>query len=54
MEAFRETLVNAAAHQQYEDAGRKILLGVFVDRVVITSPGLPPAPIQDELTRVLG
>ena len=44
-EALREALVNAVAHRQYEDAGRKILLEVFADRVVISSPGLPPAPI---------
>jgi predicted HTH transcriptional regulator len=33
------------AHRQYEDAGRKIILEVFADRVVVSSPGLPPAPI---------
>jgi len=44
-EALREALVNAIAHRQYEDAGRKIILEVFHDRVVIISPGLPPAPI---------
>ncbi len=45
VEALREALVNAMAHRQYEDAGRKILLEVFADRVVVSSPGLPPAPI---------
>jgi len=45
MEALREGLVNAVAHRQYEDAGRKIMLEVFSDRVVISSPGLPPKPI---------
>jgi predicted HTH transcriptional regulator len=45
VEGLREALVNAVAHRQYEDAGRKILLEVFSDRVVISSPGLPPAPI---------
>ncbi|MFH0920957.1 MAG: helix-turn-helix domain-containing protein [Fibrobacterota bacterium] len=45
VEALREALVNAVAHRQYEDAGRKILLEVFADRVVISSPGLPPLPI---------
>jgi ATP-dependent DNA helicase RecG len=45
VEALREALVNAVAHRQYEDAGRKIMLEVFSDRVVISSPGLPPAPI---------
>lgn len=28
-----------------EDAGRKIILEVFADRVVLSSPGLPPKPI---------
>lgn len=45
VEALREALVNAVAHRQYEDAGRKIMLEVFSDRVVISSPGMPPAPI---------
>jgi predicted HTH transcriptional regulator len=44
-EALREALVNAVAHRQYEDAGRKIMLEVFADRIIISSPGLPPAPI---------
>lgn len=42
---LREALVNAVAHRQYEDAGRKIILEVFSDRVAISSPGLPPRPI---------
>ncbi|HEN20458.1 MAG TPA: DUF4062 domain-containing protein [Desulfobacteraceae bacterium] len=45
VEALREALVNAVAHRQYEDAGRKIMLEVFSDRVLISSPGLPPSPI---------
>ncbi|MBN1984136.1 MAG: DUF4062 domain-containing protein [Chitinivibrionales bacterium] len=45
VESLREALVNAAAHRLYEDAGRKILLEVFANRVVVSSPGLPPAPI---------
>jgi predicted HTH transcriptional regulator len=45
VEALREALVNAVAHRQYEDAGRKIMVEVFSDRVVVSSPGLPPAPI---------
>lgn len=44
-EALREAVVNAVAHRQYEDAGRKILIEVFSDRLVVSSPGLPPAPI---------
>lgn len=45
VEALREALVNAVAHRRYEDAGRKIMLEVFSDRVVVSSPGLPPVPI---------
>ena len=45
VEALREALVNAVAHRQYGDAGRKIMLEVFSDRVVVSSPGLPPEPI---------
>jgi predicted HTH transcriptional regulator len=45
VDGLREALVNAAAHRQYEDAGRKIMLEVFSDRVVFSSPGLPPKPI---------
>jgi predicted HTH transcriptional regulator len=44
-EALREALVNAVAHRDYEDGSRKIMLEVFSDRVVVSSPGLPPAPI---------
>ncbi len=45
VDGLREALVNAAAHRQYEDAGRKVLLEVFADRIVLSSPGLPPKPI---------
>ena len=51
VDGLREVLVNAAAHRQYEDAGRKIMLEVFVDRVVVLSPGLPPAPITLAILR---
>lgn len=45
VDGLREALVNGVAHRQYEDAGRKILLELFADRVVLSSPGLPPAPV---------
>jgi ATP-dependent DNA helicase RecG len=45
VEAIREAFVNAVAHRQYDDAGRKIILEVFADRVIVSSPGLPPEPI---------
>ncbi len=31
MDSLREALVNAVAHRQYEDAGRKIILEVFAE-----------------------
>ncbi len=45
VDGLREALVNAVAHRRYEDAGRKIILEIFADRIVILSPGLPPRPI---------
>ena len=45
IEALREALVNAVAHRRYELEGQKIFVTVFVDRVVVSSPGLPPKPI---------
>jgi len=51
VEALREALVNAVAHRRYEDAGCKIMLEVFSDRVVVSSPGLPPSPITIERLR---
>ncbi|MDP2643502.1 MAG: helix-turn-helix domain-containing protein [Desulfobacterales bacterium] len=45
VDGLREALVNAVAHRQYEDAGRKIILEIFADRVTLLSPGLPPRPL---------
>ena len=45
VEALREALVNALAHRNYEDGGRRIMLEVFSDRIVVSSPGNPPSPI---------
>jgi predicted HTH transcriptional regulator len=50
-EALREALVNAVAHRNYEDAGRKIMVEVFSDRVVVSSPGLPPKPLTIQKLR---
>ncbi len=46
VEALREALVNAVAHRRYEQDGQKILLRVFSDRVIISSPGLLPSPLR--------
>lgn len=43
--ALREALVNAVAHRNYEDASRKIAVQIFSDRLVVASPGYPPAPL---------
>jgi len=50
-EALREALVNAVAHRNYEDAGRKIMVELFPDRIVISSPGLPPKPLTIQKLR---
>lgn len=51
IEALREALVNAVAHRLYEDAGRKIMLEVCADHIVIASPGLPPKPLTLSILR---
>ena len=37
--AIREALVNAVVHRDYAITGSKVLVEVFYDRVVVTSPG---------------
>jgi len=50
-EAIREALVNACAHRDYSIRSRPIILQVFSDRVVVASPGAPPAPLKIETLR---
>jgi ATP-dependent DNA helicase RecG len=45
--ALREALVNAVAHRDYAILGSKSLLEVFLDRVVITSPGSLPNNLSE-------
>jgi len=40
--ALREAMVNAIVHRDYKDAGVKVVIEVFHDRIVVTNPGLPP------------
>lgn len=41
-EAIREAIVNALAHRDYEDATRHVVVEVFKNRIVVSSPGGPP------------
>ena len=41
-EAIREAVVNAVAHRDYEATGAKVVVELFADRLVVSSPGLPP------------
>ncbi len=40
--AFRECVVNAVAHRDYAILGSRVLVEVFDDRLVVTSPGALP------------
>lgn len=47
-EVIREAVVNAVAHRSYEETGSRIRLQVFSDRIVVTSPGITPAPLTPQ------
>lgn len=50
--AVREALVNAVAHRDYAITGSQILIEVFSDRLIITSPGrLPNRVTIDSIKR---
>jgi ATP-dependent DNA helicase RecG len=52
--AVREGLVNAVVHRDYAITGSKVLIEVFDDRVVVTSPGTLPNTITPESVRAGG
>ena len=52
--AIREALVNAVVHRDYAITGSKVLLEVFDDRVVVTSPGTLPNTLTPESVRAGG
>lgn len=53
-EALREALVNAVIHRDYAITGSQVLLEVFSDRVVVTSPGALPNHLTVEQARAGG
>ncbi len=54
IKALREALVNAVVHRDYAVTGSKVLLEVFDDRVVVTSPGTLPNSMTPESVRAGG
>ncbi len=50
-EAIREAIVNALAHRDYEDATRHVVVEVFKDRIVVSSPGGPPGDAKMAVIR---
>ena len=48
LDALREVLVNAVAHRDYSILGSRVLLEVYDDRVVVTSPGSLPNHLRPE------
>ena len=52
-EALREAMVNAVAHRDYENAGVKITVEVFADRVVFSSPVFLQAISESSASRAV-
>ena len=52
--ALREALVNAVIHRDYAITGSQVLLEVFDDRIVVTSPGALPNHMTVEQARMGG
>ena len=51
---LREALVNAVIHRDYAIAGSQVMLEVFDDRIVVTSPGALPNDMTVEQARTGG
>ncbi|MEW6754770.1 MAG: RNA-binding domain-containing protein [Candidatus Latescibacterota bacterium] len=51
---LREAVVNAVVHRDYAITGSKVLLEVFADRVVVTSPGALPNQMTEEIVKAGG
>ena len=54
LDVVREAVVNAVAHRDYAITGSQVLLEVFEDRVVVTSPGSLPNSITPESVQAGG
>ena len=53
-EVLREALVNAVIHRDYAIAGSQVMLEVFDDRIVVTSPGALPNHMTVEQAQMGG
>ena len=53
-EVLREALVNAVIHRDYAIVGSQVMLEVFDDRIVVTSPGALPNHMTVEQARTGG
>ncbi len=53
-EALREALVNAVIHREYAIVGSQVMLEVFDDRIVVTSPGALPNHMTVEQAQMGG
>ena len=53
-EVLREALVNAVIHRDYAIAGSQVMLEVFDDRIVVTSPGALPNDMTVEQAQMGG
>lgn len=54
LDVVREAVVNAVAHRDYAITGSQVLMEVFEDRVVVTSPGSLPNSITPESVQAGG
>ena len=46
--ALREALVNAVAHRDYLEAGARVMIEVFSNRIIISNPGGLPAGLNEK------
>jgi ATP-dependent DNA helicase RecG len=45
-QALRELIANALVHQDFTETGTSVMIEMYVDRVEISNPGVPPIDVQ--------